>query len=100
MPAMRPDWLGSPQHLVGGLLLAFIMARAGRRWITEPWLIAVLAVGVTATAELIIELLEYPLLYSDEPHLSAYYDTLADMAATLVGALIGALVAALARRDG
>lgn len=87
---MGPDWLGSPQHVVGGLVLAAVVARVARRWIAQRWLLAVLAVGVTATAELLVELVEYPLLYADAPHVSAYYDTLADLAATLAGALAGA----------
>jgi hypothetical protein len=47
-------------------------------------------VGVTSTAEILVELVEYPLLYSDKFHYSAYYDTLADMANTLVGGVAGA----------
>jgi hypothetical protein len=95
---VRPDWLGSPQHFVGGLLLALVVARVGRRWVAEWWLVAVLAIGVTATAELLVELVEYPLLYADDPHVSAYYDTLADLAATLAGAVAGAAVGLVARR--
>ena len=54
-----------------------------------------LAPGVhPATAKILVELVEYPLLYSDEFHYSAYYDTLADMASTLVGGVVGAVVGA------
>jgi hypothetical protein len=50
-------------------------------------------VGVVSTGELVLELIEYPLLYSDKFHYSAYYDTLADMANSVVGALIGMTIA-------
>ena len=57
------------------------------------------AVSLVSTAELILELIEYPLLYADHFHYSAYYDTLADMANSLVGAILGAAVAvSLVRR--
>jgi hypothetical protein len=44
------------------------------------------------TAEAVVEIIEYPLLCSGEPHLSAYYDTVADLTDTLAGAVLGALV--------
>ena len=87
---MHPDWLGSPQHFVGGFVLALVVTIVARRFVFEWWIVAALAIGVTATAELLIELVEYPLLYSDDPHVSAYYDTLADLADTLAGAIVGA----------
>jgi uncharacterized membrane protein YjdF len=95
---MHPDWLGSPQHFVGGLVLAFVAARVARRWVGQWWLVAALAIGATATAELLIELVEYPLLYADEPHPSAYYDTLADLADTMVGAVAGAALGLIGLR--
>jgi hypothetical protein len=90
---VHPDWLGSPQHLVGGVGLSLAVAWLvrGRPW--PWWIVATLAIGVTMTAEAVIEILEYPLLYADEPHLSAYYDTIADLTATLAGALIGTSLA-------
>ena len=95
---MGPDWLGSPQHVVGGFVLAVAVTWVARRWIAQWWLVALLAVGVTAAAELIIELVEYPLLYSEDPDVTAYYDTLADLAATLAGAVLGAAVGVAGRR--
>jgi hypothetical protein len=92
---MHPDWLGSPQHFVGGLILSGVVAYVARRWVDQWWLVAVVAIGVTATAELLIELVEYPLLYADDPHPSAYADTLADLADTLVGAMVGTVVGLL-----
>jgi hypothetical protein len=86
---MHPDWLGSPQHFVGGFVLALATAIVARRFVDEWWLVAALAIGVTATAELVIEILEYPILYSDDPNVTAYYDTLADLADTLAGAIVG-----------
>ena len=53
---------------------------------------AVAAIGITATAELLVELVEYAVLYADESPPGAYYDTVADMAATLVGAVAGAAI--------
>lgn len=87
---MGPDWLGSPQHFVGGLLVALGVALGAYRWVDRWWLVALLAVGVTATAEVVVELVEYPLLYTDGPYLTAYYDPVADLAATLVGGVVGA----------
>ena len=70
-----PNWLGSPQHVVVGAILALIVYGV-MRW--RP---------------------VRPLLYADKFHYSAYYDTLADMASSVVGALVGAAVAVpLARR--
>jgi hypothetical protein len=51
-----------------------------------------------STAELLVELIEYPLLYADHFHYGAYYDTLADMANSIVGAIVGAAVAIPLRR--
>jgi ABC-type phosphate/phosphonate transport system permease subunit len=53
----------------------------------------VLAVSLVSTAEFVLELIEYPLLYANHFHHSAYYDTLADMANSLVGAVVGAVAA-------
>jgi hypothetical protein len=63
------------------------------------WLAFVLAVSLVSTAELVLELIEYPLLYANHFHHSAYYDTLADIADSLVGAVVGAVAGVpLARR--
>jgi hypothetical protein len=101
-----PNWLGSPQHFVVGAIAAMVVFAAARsRWIRLPeWVAFVLAVSLVSTAELVLELIEYPLLYADHFHHSAYYDTLADMANSAVGAIAGAIVAAsfsrrLARRS-
>jgi hypothetical protein len=96
-----PNWLGSPQHLVVGLIAAVIVYFAARsRWVGAPECVAfVLAVSLVCTAELVLELIEYPLLYANHFHHSAYYDTLADMANSVVGAFVGAAAAVpLARR--
>jgi uncharacterized membrane protein YjdF len=88
---VHPDWLGSPQHFIAGLALSvaivWVVGRRGWPW----WVVAALGVGVTMTAEVVVEIIEYPLLYSGDPHLSAYYDTVADLADTLAGAVLGAL---------
>jgi hypothetical protein len=87
-----PDWLGSPQHFVGGLALALAVVAVARLLRLGVAVACVVAVGVASAAEIVIELFEYPVRYSDHPHASAYYDTLADMGNTLVGALAGVAV--------
>jgi uncharacterized membrane protein len=95
---MHPDWLGSPQHFVAGAMLAVaVVILAPRFAIQSAWVAAALAVGAVAVAEALVELAEYPLLYSGDPNLTAYFDTLADIASSLVGGVIGA-GAALAYR--
>lgn len=95
---MHPDWLGSPQHVVGGFVLALFVVLVAQRWIEQWWLLAALAVGVTATAELVIELVEYPLLYAGDRGVADYWDTLADLASTLAGGLIGTAAGLVLRR--
>jgi multisubunit Na+/H+ antiporter MnhE subunit len=98
--SVGPDWLGSPQHFVVGAIAAMVVFAAARsRWIRLPeWVAFVLAVSLVSTAEFVLELIEYPLLYADQfPH-SAYYETLADMASSIVGAIVGGVVAAIFTR--
>jgi hypothetical protein len=45
---------------------------------------------VVMIGEALVELVEYPLRYSDDPNLTAYFDTLADLASSLAGGVIGA----------
>jgi len=85
---MSPDWLGSPQHVVAGTLVG----AAARRRIAPTWLAFAFSLGIVALAELLVELIEYPLLYGADAHARAYYDTIADLAATLTGGAVGALV--------
>jgi len=95
---MHPDWLGSPQHFAAGALLAVaVVVLAPRFSIKNAWVAAALAVGIVMVGEALVELVEYPLLYSDDPNLTGYFDTLADLASSLVGGVIGA-GAALAYR--
>ena len=98
--AVSPDWLGSPQHVIVGAIAAvgvYFVARS-RRFALPEWLAFVLAVSLVCTAELAVELVEYPLLYADHFHAGAYYDTLADMASSIVGAIVGAALAIPLRR--
>jgi len=88
---MSPDWLGSPQHVVAGVLLGAAAIVFARRSIRPPWLALAFALGIVALAELLVELVEYPLLYGADAHARAYYDTIADLAATLVGGAVGAI---------
>jgi hypothetical protein len=93
--AAGPNWLGSPQHFFGGLGLAFVLVVVLRLLRVRPATACALAVGVVSTVEIAIELVEYPLLYADKFHASAYYDTLADMGNTLVGAVAGVVIGAI-----
>jgi hypothetical protein len=88
------------RRCVGNVTAAAVVYVAARsRWLALPeWLAFVLAVSLVSTAELVLELVEYPLLYADHFHHSAYYDTLADMANSIVGAVVGAAVAVPLRR--
>jgi hypothetical protein len=88
---MHPDWLGSPQHFVAGALLGAVIVMVAPRFsIRNAWLAAVLAVGLVMVGEALVELVEYPLMYSNDPNLTAYFDTLADIANSLVGGVAGA----------
>ena len=100
MASAGPNWLGSPQHFVVGAIAAIaVFAVARSRWFRlHDWVAFVLAFSLVCTAELVLELVEYPLLYADHFHYSAYYDTLADMANSIVGAFAGAVLAALVAR--
>jgi hypothetical protein len=69
MLAGGPNWLGSPQHLVGGVGLALVVVVVAR-------------------------LRGFELRSRDKFHYSAYYDTLADMGSTLAGAIPGAIAGA------
>ncbi|MFN8203608.1 MAG: hypothetical protein U0S48_13645 [Solirubrobacteraceae bacterium] len=95
---MHPDWLGSPQHFVGGLVLALAVSLVVRRRVREWWVVPALALGAAAAAELFIEIVEYPILHSDEADSTAYYDTIADLAATMVGAVVGAALGLIGLR--
>jgi hypothetical protein len=87
---MHPDWLGSPQHLVAGAVLAAVVVILAPRFsISNAWVAAALAVGIVMVGEALVELVEYPLLYSGDPNVTAYFDTLADLASSLVGGVIG-----------
>ncbi len=93
--AAHPNWLGSPQHVIAGVILSFLIASAARRFMTlERFVAFALALGLTSTAEILVELFEYPVVYGSHVHLTAYYDTLADMASTVVGAVVGGIVGA------
>ncbi|UGS35511.1 hypothetical protein [Capillimicrobium parvum] len=90
---MRPDWLGSPQHFVAGVLLALAVGALGYRMrLGPPWLVATIAVMATVTAETLVELFEYPVLHPERHMTNPYFDTIADLANTLAGALIGGAI--------
>jgi uncharacterized membrane protein YjdF len=93
---MHPDWLGNPHHFVAGFLLAAgLIWLAPRISVTNAWVAAALAVGVVMIGEAMVELVEYPLKYSDDPNLTAYFDTISDLANSLGGAVAGSAVGTL-----
>jgi hypothetical protein len=93
---MHPDWLGNPQHFVAGFVLAAALIWAGPRIsITNAWMAAAFAVGVVMIGEALVELVEYPLKYSGDPNLTAYFDTLSDLANSLAGAVVGSAAGTL-----
>lgn len=93
---MSPHWLGSPQHIVAGVILAALVAAIAKRWVAWP-LAALLALSMTMTAEAMVEVAEWPVLYGSNATPSAYYDTIADIGATLAGALAGTVLGLLLR---
>jgi ABC-type spermidine/putrescine transport system permease subunit II len=96
--AAGPNWLGSPQHFFGGLALALAVVVFARLIGLGTPLACLLAVGLTSAAEIVVELLEYPLKHAGTLHATAYYDTLADLGNTLVGALVAIAIAAIVIR--
>lgn len=85
---MEPDWLGSPQHVVGGAVVAAVaVVCAGRAGVRDWPLLMIVAVGAASTAEIAVEIAEY---FLRRTYATAYYDTIADLVATLTGALLGA----------
>lgn len=91
MPAMQPDWLGSPQHVVGGAVVAVAaVVLAGRAGVRDRWVLIALAVGAASTAEILVEIAEH---FFRRAYATAYYDTIADLAATLAGGVVGACAA-------
>jgi hypothetical protein len=93
---MSPDWLGNPQHVAGGAVLALVVMVATRAWPHPLWARAAIAIGTATTAEIVVELLEYAVLYRDEATVREYYDMLSDLASSLFGAVIGCAVGILA----
>jgi hypothetical protein len=98
---VHPDWLGNPHHFVVGAALALVVAYvAPRIGVRQWWITVALAVGVTMAAEAVVELLEYPLKYSGDPNVTAYLDTVSDLASSLLGAMVGAAAGVLLGRGG
>ena len=91
---MEPDWLGSPQHVVGGAVVAAVAVVLAWRAGVRGWaLLTIVGVGAASTAEIAVELAEH---FLRRAHATAYYDTVADLAATLAGAVVGAVAAVFA----
>ena len=93
LPAGGPDWFGSPQHAVAGAVLAFVLVFVSVRLGAPLWLAVTLAIALTCTAELLLELAEYAA--ARQRFVTAYYDTLADMASSFVGAVFGGATGAV-----
>jgi hypothetical protein len=92
--AAGPNWLGSPQHFVAGAVIAFVVVLIASRWKAPWWLAAIVAVGVTCVAEIVLKLAEYLYVHVTGGTISAgaYYDSLVDNTTTLAGALVGAAI--------
>jgi hypothetical protein len=80
---------------VAGLVLAVVIAVLARRRGSSSFIAALLALGLTMTAECAVELVEYPLIFGTTAKAAAYYDTIADIGMTLVGAVVGSLCGCL-----
>ena len=66
--AAGPNWLGSPQHFVGGLVLAVVVLVLARHGRASFVLSSILAIGITSFVEVAIELVEYPTEHSGHLH--------------------------------
>ena len=75
--------------------MAFVVVMLVRSRVPGRGLALVVGVGAAAVAEIVFEVGEYALVYADRFYASAYYDTVADLAATLIGGAIGAVVGVL-----
>jgi len=95
---MSPNWLSDPKHVVAGAVLGFALVAVGWNRVRPVSLLALLSISLVALAELMVELLEYPLVYAGEFYPSAYYDTIADLADTMVGGLVGVVGALIVKR--
>lgn len=89
--AAGPNWLGSPQHVAAGAVLALGLTLAASRWKAPWWLAALVAVGVTSAAEIALKFAEY--LVKSTIYSTAYYDSLVDNTSTLAGAVVGTGIA-------
>jgi hypothetical protein len=86
---MDPNWLDSPQHFVAAALIAGVVAlRAANHDAIRTSIAGLLGLGIAMTAQVAWEVAEYVVRYADEPHASAYYDTIADSTNALVGASV------------
>src|SRR5688500_18742426 len=86
---MGPDWLGSPQHVVAGATIACGLMLLLGPTSAPTWLRVLAAIGSAALAESVWEIAEYALRYEGRLNATAYWDTVADLAATVVGAVLG-----------
>jgi hypothetical protein len=91
---MSPHWSASLHHLVAGLLLAGAITLVLRRW-TPAWVAVALGISVASMAEGVIEVLEWRFLYRHATSVSAYFDTVADLAMTILGAVVGGILAGI-----
>ena len=85
-----PNWLGSPQHVAAGAVLALGLTLVAVRWNAPLWLAAVISIGAASAAEIVLKLAEYLYFAPTTLDAGAYYDSLVDNTSTLAGALIGA----------
>jgi hypothetical protein len=93
------SWWDDVNHLVNWAILTGAFAIVVRRARLSPWTVFGLSVGFGATTAIVWELLEYVTFIRDSPErLTAYHDTLGDLALGLSGSIVAASVAARSRR--
>jgi hypothetical protein len=93
------SWWDDANHFVNWAILSAGFGFLLLRTQLDPWPLFGLVVGFGATAAIVWELLEYVTFIRNSPErLTAYHDTLGDMALGLSGSVVSATAIALLRR--
>jgi glycopeptide antibiotics resistance protein len=88
------NWWDDLMHLVLSIPWVLIAGFALRGKSLSKWVVAGLVIGFGSTSHIIWELLEYVSFVQTHPveSLTAYRDTMGDLALSLVGTVIGAVI--------